>query len=182
MAVIDSPGKPLFAPQESWRYCDTARVGSTADPETAKQKAARPTMAHLRIRRLPRASSWKVFKLLNHNLAWLLHRIFVSWNDIKDQTGYCLTRRRYPRRELMLRDGLRSGTCRPCANGLESCMSGFPVQDKRQRPCGRRKREQVSRNIERLNFVVCIIPIHSVPATNHCVHFAKVLLTGRFIE
>src|SRR5215831_18531444 len=183
MAVIDSPGKPLFAPQESWRYCDTARVGSTADPETAKQKAARPTMAHLRIRRLPSASSWKVFKLLNHNLAWLLHRSFVARNDIKDQTECCFTRFRYPGRELMFRNELRSGTRRSSANGLERCMSRFPMQDKGKSACGRRKSEQVARNVERLDFILCIILTRSItPATNLNVHFAKVLFASPFVE
>src|SRR5882757_8647313 len=131
MAVIDPPGKPLSVPHESWRYCDTVRVGSTADAETAKQTATSPAMAHLSSH-LPKPSSRKVFKLLNHNLAWLLHRIFVARNDVKDQTGYCLTRYRYARRELMFRNELRSGTCRSSAKGLESCMSRFPAQDIRQ--------------------------------------------------
>ena len=91
-------------------------------------------MARLSSRRLPKAFSWKVFKLLNHNLAWLLHRIFVTRNDVKDQTGSCLTWRRYPRSELLFRNELHSGTCRSSAKGLESCMSRFPVQDKRQSP------------------------------------------------
>src|SRR5579864_5597004 len=100
MAVIDWPAKPLSAPHESWIYCDTNRVGSTADPETAKQRA-RPIAAHLNSSRLPKAFSRKVFKLLNHNFSRLLHRIFVACNDIKDQPGYCLTRCRYPRCELV---------------------------------------------------------------------------------
>src|SRR6202041_293572 len=119
MAVIDPPGQPLSAPHESWRYCDTARVGSTADAETAKQAHASPAMAHLSRQRLPKPSSRKVFKPLNHNLAWLLHRIFVARNDVKDQTRDCLTRYRNARRELMFRDELRSGTSRSSAKGLE---------------------------------------------------------------
>src|SRR5437868_3846063 len=138
MVVIDPPGKPLSAPHESWRYCDIVRAGSTANPETEKQ---RPTMAHLSSTRLPNESSRKVSKLLNHDLAWLLHRILVTRNDIKDQTGYCLTGRRYPGCELMFGNELRSGTCRSSAKGLESCMSRFPLQDKRQSPCWRRKSE-----------------------------------------
>src|SRR6266550_6042559 len=125
MAVIDPPGKPLSVPHDSWRYCDTVRVGSTADAETANQRTASPAMAHLRSQRLPKPSSRKVFKLLNHNLAWLLHRILVVRNDEKYQTGYCLARFRYARRELMFRNELRSGTCRSSAKGLESCMSRF---------------------------------------------------------
>src|ERR1700758_4730602 len=148
MAVIDPPpGKPLSVPHESWRYCDTVRVGSTADAETEKQTTASPAMAHLSSQRLPKPSSRKVFKLLNHNLAWLLHRIFVARNDIKDQTGHCLTRYRYGRRELMFSDELRSGTSRSSAKGLESCMSRFPEQDIRQGARGRRKNEQVPRNV-----------------------------------
>src|SRR6266403_1131312 len=85
MAVIDPPGQPLSVPNESWRYCDTVRVGSSADAETAKQKAESPAMAHLSSQRLRKPSSRKVFKLLNHNLAWLLHRIFVARNDVKEQ-------------------------------------------------------------------------------------------------
>src|SRR5277367_442463 len=108
MAVIDPPGKPLSVPHESWRYCDTVRVGSTADAETAKQTAASPAMAHLSSQRLPEPASRKVLKLLNHNLAWLLHRIFVARNDIKDQPGDCLSWRRYARCELMFRNELRS--------------------------------------------------------------------------
>src|SRR5437879_7440071 len=111
MAVIDPPGQPLSVPHESWRYCDTVRVGSTADAETANQRTASPAMAHLSSQRLPKPSSRKVFKLLNHNLAWLLHRIFVARNDEKYQTRYCLTPFRYARRELMFRNELRSGTC-----------------------------------------------------------------------
>src|SRR6266567_8338391 len=148
MAVIDPPGQPLSVPHESWRYCDTVRVGSTADAETAKQTAASPAMAHLSSLRLPKPSSRKVFKLLNHNLAWLLHRIFVARNDVKDQTGFCLTRYRYARRERMFRNELRSGTSRSSAKGLESCMSRFPAQDIRQGAGGRRKSEQDSRNVE----------------------------------
>src|SRR5580692_3926458 len=123
MAVIDPPGKPLSIPHESRRYCDTVRVGSTADAETANQRTASPAMAHLSSQSLPKPSSRKVFKLLNHNLAWLLHRIVVARNDEKDQTEDCLTRIRCARRELMFRDGLGSGTCRSSAKGLESCMS-----------------------------------------------------------
>src|ERR1700733_9707963 len=132
MAVIDPPGKPLSVPHESWRYCDTVRVGSSADAEAANQRTASPEMAHLSSQRLPKPSSRKVFKLLNHNLAWLLHRIFVARNDVKDQTEHCLTRYRDARRELMLRNELRSGTSRSSTKGLESCMSRFPVQDIRQ--------------------------------------------------
>src|ERR1700731_909658 len=99
MAVIDPPGQPLSVPHESWRYCDTVRVESTADAETAKQTAASPARTNLSSQRLPKPSSRKVFKLLNHNLAWRLHRIFVARNDVKDQTGLCLTRYRYARRE-----------------------------------------------------------------------------------
>src|SRR5215472_16439106 len=172
MAVIDSPGKPLSAPHESWRYCDTSRLGSTADPETAEQRAARPIMAHLSSRRLPKASSWKVFKLLNHNLAWLLHRIFVARNDIKDQTECCFTRFRYPGCDLMFRNELRSGARRSSANGLESCMSRFPMQGKGKSACGRRKSEQVARNVERLDFILCIILTRGITlATNLNVHF-----------
>src|SRR5271163_1941487 len=115
MAVIDPPGKPLSGPHESWRYCDMARVGSSADAEAAKQTAASPAIAHLSSQRPPKPFSRKVFKLLNHNLARLLHRIFVARNDVKDQTGHSLPRYRYARRELMLRNELRSGTCRSSA-------------------------------------------------------------------
>src|SRR5580692_5950105 len=108
MAVIDPPGQSLSVPHQSWRYCDTARVGSSADAETAKQTPASPAMAHLSSQRLPKPHSRKVFKLLNHNLAWLLHRIFVARNDEKDQTEFCLTRYRYARRELMFRNGRSS--------------------------------------------------------------------------
>src|SRR5271169_3589868 len=99
MAVIDPPGKPLSVPHESWRYCDTVRVGSTADAEIAKQTAASPTMAHLSSQPLRKPSSRKVFKLLNHNLAWLLHGIFVARNAEKYQTEYCFTRIWDTRRE-----------------------------------------------------------------------------------
>src|ERR1700688_1407398 len=132
MAVIDPPGQPFSVPHELWRYCDTARLGSTADAETTKERAASPAMAHLSSQGLPKPSSRKVFKLLNHDLAWLLHRIFVARNDVKDQTRHCLTRYRYAGRELMLRNELRSGTSRSSAKGLESCMSRFPAQDIRQ--------------------------------------------------
>ena len=57
MAVIDPPGKPLSVPHESWRYCDTVRVGSSADAETAKQTPASPAIAHLSSQRLPKPSS-----------------------------------------------------------------------------------------------------------------------------
>src|SRR5229473_3752280 len=132
MAVIDPPGQPLSVPHESRRYCDTLRIGSTADAETAKQTAASPAMAHLSSQRLPKQSSRKVFKLLNHNLAWLLQRIFVARSDVKDQTRLCLARYRYARCELMFRNELRSGSRRSSAKGLESCMSRFPAQDIRQ--------------------------------------------------
>src|ERR1700761_6258871 len=129
MAVIDPPGKPLSLPHESWRYCDAVLVGSTADAETAKQPPTSPAMAHLSKLRLLNPSSRKIFKLLNHNLAWVLHRILVARNNEKYQTGYRLARFRYARRELMFRNELRSGTCRSSAKGLENCMSRFPVQD-----------------------------------------------------
>src|ERR1700719_5215323 len=132
MAVIDPPGHPLSVPHESWRYCDTARVGSTADTETASQRTTSPAMAHRRSQDVPKSPSRKVFKLLNHNLAWLLHWIFVARNDEKYQTGHFLTRFRYARCELMFRNELPSGACRSSAKGLESCMSTFPVQDIRQ--------------------------------------------------
>src|SRR5262249_7946361 len=132
MAVIDPPGKPLSVPHESCRYCDTVRVGSTADAETAKQTAASPAMAHLRSQRLPKPPSGRIFKLLNHNLAWLLHRIFVAGNDVKDQTGFCLIRYWYARRELMFRNESRCGSSISSAKRLESCMSRFPAQDIRQ--------------------------------------------------
>src|ERR1700733_9310542 len=108
MAVIDPPGKPLSVPHESWRYCDRGRVGSSADAETAKQTPTSPAMAPLSSQRLPKPSSRKVFKLLNDNLARLLHRIFVARSDVKDQTGHRLTRYRYARCELMFRNKLRS--------------------------------------------------------------------------
>src|SRR6267154_5726386 len=132
MAVIDPPGQPLSVPHESWRYCDTVRVGSSAEAETAKLKAASPAMAHLSSQRLRKPYSRKVLKLLNHNLAWLLHRIFVARNDEKDQTEFRLTRSRYGQRELMFRNELRFGTGRSSAKGLESCTSRFPAQDIRQ--------------------------------------------------
>src|SRR5580658_3257204 len=129
MDVIDPLGKPLSVPHESWRYCDTVRVGSTAYAETVKQKPASAAMAHLSSQSLPKPSSRKVFKLLNHNLARLLHRTLVACNDVKDQTGYCLTRCRYARRELMFRNDFRSATSGPSAKALESCMSRLPVQN-----------------------------------------------------
>src|SRR3984957_14074119 len=129
MAVIDPPGQPLSVPHESWRYCDTARAGSSADAETAKQTTASPAIAHLSSQRLPRPCSRQVFKLLNHNLDWLLHRTFVACNDEKDQTEFCLTRSRHGKRELMFRNELCSGTCRSSAEGPEICMSRFPAQD-----------------------------------------------------
>src|SRR5258706_6450909 len=132
MAVIDSPGRPLSVTHESWRYCDTVRVGSRADAETVKHTPASPAMAHLISRRLTKPSSRQVFELLNHNLAWLLHRILFARNGVKDQTDYCLTRYRYRRRELMFRNQLRSATRRSSAEGLEACMSRFPAQDIRQ--------------------------------------------------
>src|SRR4051812_1341030 len=182
MAVIDPPGKPLSVPHESWRYWDTVRVGSTADAEAAKQTPASPAMAHLSSQRFPKPSSRKVFKLLNHNLAWLLHRIFVARNDVKNQTGYCLTRYRYARRELMFRNEFRSGTSGPSAKGLESCMSRFPAQDMRQGAGGRRKSEPVARNVERLNYILCIVLIRTVtPATDLYIHLAKVLLASPFV-
>src|ERR1700730_13784686 len=109
-----------------------ARLGSSADAETAKQKTVTPAMAHLSSQRFRKPSSRKVFKLLNHDLAWVLHRIFVARNDVKDQTRHCLTRYRYAGRELVLRNELLCGTSRSSAKGLESCMSRFPAQDMRQ--------------------------------------------------
>src|SRR5258708_18666497 len=100
-------------------------------------------MSCLSSQHVPKPSSWKVFKLLNHNLAWLLHRIFVARNDVKDQTGHCLTRYRYARRELMFRDELRSAISRSSAKGLESCISRFPAQDIRQCALGRRRNEYI---------------------------------------
>src|SRR5437773_5781408 len=144
MAVIDSLGSPLSVPHESWRYCDTVRVGSSADAETVKQTTASPAMAHLSSWRLPKPSSRNVFELLNHHLAWLLHRIFFARNGVKDQTDYCLTRCRYGRRELMFRNQLRSATRRSSAKGLEACMSRLPAQDIRQGARGRRKSKQVT--------------------------------------
>src|ERR1700688_3947226 len=132
MAVIDPPGQPFSVPHELWRYCDTVRLGATADAETTKERAASPAMAHLCSQGLPKPPSRKVFKLLNHNLAWLLHRIFVVRSDEKDQTEFRLTGPRYANRKLMFRNELRSGTRRSSAKGLESCMSRFPAQDIRQ--------------------------------------------------
>src|ERR1700678_4043456 len=131
MAVIDPPGQPLSVPHESCRYCDTGRVGSSADAETAKQAATSPAMAHLSSQRLPKPASRKVFKLLNHNLAWLLHRIFVARTDEKDQTGFRLPRCRHAG-ELMFRNELRSGARRSSTKGFESYMPRFPVQNMRQ--------------------------------------------------
>src|ERR1700691_6555864 len=122
MAVIDPPGHPLSVPHESWTYCDTFRVGSTADAETAKQTPASAAKAHPSSLRLPKPYLRKVFKLLNHNLAWLLHRIFVACNGEKDQAEFRLTWSRYAS-ELMFRHELRSGTRRSSAKSLESCMS-----------------------------------------------------------
>jgi hypothetical protein len=95
MAVTAPPGQPLSVPHESWRYCDTVRVGSSANAETAKQTPARPARAHRSSQRFPKPPSRQVFKLLNHNLAWLLHGIFVVCNDEKDQTEFRLTRVNY---------------------------------------------------------------------------------------
>src|SRR5580658_8078861 len=111
MAIMDPPGQPRSVPHESWRYCDTTRVGSSARAETAKQTAASPATAHLSSQRLPKPCSREIFKLLNHNLAWLLHRSFVARADEKDQTGFRLARSRYAS-ELMFRNELRSGTGR----------------------------------------------------------------------
>src|SRR6201996_6416329 len=132
MAVIVPPGKPLFVPHESWRYCDTARLGSIADAETANQKTASPAMAYLTSHRLPKANSRQVFELLNHYLAWLLHRIFIACSGEEYQTWYGLARVRYAGRELMFRDELRSGTVRSSAKRLKSRSLSFPVQNKRQ--------------------------------------------------
>src|ERR1700733_7088356 len=132
MPVIDPPGKPLSVPHESWRYCDTVRLGSTANAERANQRTANPAMARPRSQRLPKPNLRKVFKPLNDNLAWLPHRIFIARNSEKDQTEFCLARSRYGKRELMLRNELRSGTGRSSAKSLESCMSWLPAQDKRQ--------------------------------------------------
>src|ERR1700753_654313 len=132
MAVIVPPGKPLSVPQESWRYCDTARLGSTADAETANQKTASPAMAYPTSHRLSKANSRQVFELLNHNLAWLLHRIFIACSGEEYQTWYGLARVRHAGRELMFRDELRSGTGRSPAKRLESRVSRFPMQNKRQ--------------------------------------------------
>src|SRR6185369_11029972 len=129
MAVIASPRRPRSAPHESWRYCDTVRVGSSANTETVKQTPASPAMAHLNSKRLPKPSSRQVFELLNHNLAWLLHRIFFACNDVKDQTEYCLTRNRDGGRELMFRNQLRSVRCGSSTKSLEGCTSSFPAQD-----------------------------------------------------
>src|SRR5258705_1786865 len=183
MAVIDPPGQPLSVPHQSRRYCDMARVGSSAEAETAKQTPASPAMAHFSSQRLPQPYSRKVFKLLNHNLAWLLQRIFVARNDEKDQTEFRLTRSRYGKRELMFRNELRSGTRRSSAKGLESCMSRFPAQDIRQSARGRRKREQGPRTVERLNCILCIVLICSVTsAMDLYVHLAKAVLASRFVE
>src|SRR4051794_5295892 len=118
MAVIDPPGKPLSVPHDSWRYCDTVRVGSSADAETAKQTPASPAMAHVRSQRLPQPSLRQVFKPLNHNLAWLLHRILAACNDEKNQPKFRLTRTRHGQRECMFRDELCCGTCRSSAKGF----------------------------------------------------------------
>src|ERR1700754_1644810 len=104
MAVTAPPGRPRSVPHESWRYCDTVRVGSSADAETVKKTPASPARTYLNSRRLPKPSSRQIFELLNHNLAWLLHRIFFARNDVKDQTEYCLTRPRDARREFMFRN------------------------------------------------------------------------------
>src|SRR5271163_2960959 len=114
MAVIDPPGQPLSVRHESWRYCDMARAGSSADAGRAKQTPARPASAHLSSQRLPQPYSRQVFKLLNHNLAWLQHRIFVARTDEKDQTEFRLGRSRYAG-ELMFSNELRSGTRRSSA-------------------------------------------------------------------
>src|SRR5260221_11940710 len=94
MAVIDPPGKPLSVPHESWRYCDTARAGSSADAETAKQTPASPAMAHLRSQRLPKSPLRKVLKLLTPTLVWFLLRIFFLSKTEKNKTKFPLTRPR----------------------------------------------------------------------------------------
>src|SRR5271170_2120268 len=86
-------------------------------------------MAHLSSQRLPKPSSVKVFKLLNHNLAWLLHNIFRRSQRRKRSEGSCLTRYRYARRELMFRNELRSGATRSSTKKFESSISIFRVQD-----------------------------------------------------
>jgi hypothetical protein len=132
MAVIDPPGHPLSVPHESWTYCDTFRVGSTANVETAKQTPASAAKAHPSSLRLPKPYLRKVFKLLNHNLAWLLHRILVACNREKDQTELFLTRSRNGKREIVFRNELGSGDRRSSTKGLERCMSRFPTEEIRQ--------------------------------------------------
>src|SRR5580704_13375307 len=99
--------------------------------ELARQTPASPTTAHLNSQHFRKRSLWKVFKFFNHNLAWLLHRIFVARTDEKDQSDFRLPRPRYAS-ELMFRNDLRSGIRRSSAKGLERHMSRFPVQDMRQ--------------------------------------------------
>src|SRR6476646_8562250 len=144
MAVIDSPGRPLSVPHESWRYCDTVRVRSSADAETLKQTPTSLAIDNLSSRSIPKPSAVQVLEFLNHHLSWLLQRIFFARNGVKDQTDYCLTRCRYGRRELMFRNQLRCATRRFSAKGLEACTSRFPAQDKRQGARGRRESKQVT--------------------------------------
>jgi len=88
----EPPGNPFSVPQESRKYCETIRLGSIACAETAKHTSANPATAHLIGRRVPKAASRKVLKLLNHNLAGLLQGIFVARNHVKYQTRFRLTR------------------------------------------------------------------------------------------
>src|ERR1700747_337379 len=101
-------GNPFSVPQKWCEYCDTIGFGSVADAETVRHTMPNPAVAHLHSQRLPRPPSPKDFKLLNDGVAGLLQRSCVAGDDVKYQTELCLTRCRYARGELMLRNHRRS--------------------------------------------------------------------------
>src|SRR4029077_11766645 len=125
-------GNPFSEPQKWCEYCDTIGFGSVADAETMRHTTPNKAVAHLHSQRLPRPPSRKVFKLLNDDLAGLLQRIFVAGDDVKYQTELCLTRRRYARGELMLRNHRRSSGSGSSAEGLETHTSRLPAHQIRE--------------------------------------------------
>src|SRR6516162_5301543 len=83
----------------------------------------------------------------------------------------------------MFRNHSRSRADGSSSEGLEARTTRFPAHQIREGARGRSKCEYVSRNVEGLNYILCVVLARRVaPAADLDVHLAIVLFTPPFLE
>src|ERR1700733_12702938 len=127
--------------------------------------------------------SRKIFKFFDDHLILIFQRVFMRFDDVKEQLGFFLAWSRYTRGEDMLIDSRRPGTDRRPANGLKARPARFPMHDVGQGAFGYSERRQVARNIKRLDAKLRIVLIRGVAPTAHLnIQFAEMLISAPVIK